>query len=90
MTRKVSFNDRLKIYTETTVAPATNACGCEVQLMPGLKEEHFSPDLHNGWRLDRHSDGEQCQLRLVTGPVVPQKTLTVEVLQSPLELQSLV
>lgn len=75
---------------EEFLAPAINAQGCEVQLVLGLKEKHLSSDLHNGWRLDGHGDGEQCQLMLVTGPVVPQIPLAVEVLQPPLELQSLV
>lgn len=72
---------------EQLVAPAIDAHGCEVQLVLGLKEEHFRSDLHNGWRLDGHSNGEQRQLRFVTGAVFP---LAMEVLQSPLELQSLV
>lgn len=72
---------------EEFVAPAINAHGCEVQLVLALKEEHFCSDLHNGWRLDGHSNGEQRQLRFVTGPVV---SLAMEVLQSPLKLQSLV
>ena len=53
--------------------------------MFGLKEEHFRSDLHDGWRLDGHGDGEESQLRFVTVPVVPQQPLAVEVLQSPLE-----
>lgn len=58
--------------------------------MLGLKQEHFSSDLHDGRRLHGHGDGEQGQLRSATCPVVPQQTLAVDVLQSPLELQSLV
>lgn len=58
--------------------------------MLGLKEQHLSPDLHDGRRLDGHRDGEQRQLSLCTRAVVPQHTLTVEVLQSAQELQSLV
>lgn len=53
------------------VAPAINAHRCEVQLVLGLKEEHFRSDFHNGRRVDGHSNGEQCQLRFVTGPVFP-------------------
>lgn len=58
--------------------------------MLGLKQEQFSSDLYDGRRLHGHGDGEQGQLRSVTCPVVPQQTLAVEVLQSPLELESLV
>lgn len=71
-------------------APAVNAHGCEVQLVFALKEEHFSSDFHNGWRVDGHRNSEQCQLTFATGPVVPQTPLAMEVLQSSLELQSLV
>lgn len=65
----------MKVRLGIKNAPATDACGREVQLVPGLKEEHFSPDLHNGWRLDGHSDGEQRQLSFVTGPVLTVKVL---------------
>lgn len=53
--------------------------------MFGLKEDHFSSDFHNGWRVDRHSDGQQGQLRFGTSPIAPV-VLAVEVLQSSLEL----
>lgn len=72
------------------MSPVINAQGCEVQLVLALKEEDFSPDLHNGWRLDGHSDGKQCQLRLGRCPIFPHEALAMKVLQSSLDFQSLV
>lgn len=57
--------------------------------MLGLKKQHFGPDFQDRWWVDRHSDGEQGELRMSAGPVVPQSILTIEVLQSALETQSL-
>lgn len=70
-------------------APAVYAHGREVQLVLGLKEQHFGPDFQDGRRVDGHSDGEEGQLRVAAGPIVPQRPLTMEVLQSALETQSL-
>lgn len=74
---------------EGLASPVINAHGCEVQLVLGLKEEHFSSDLHDRRRLDGHSDGEQGELRLGARPVFPHDALAVEVLQSSLDFQSL-
>lgn len=69
--------------------PAVHGHGCEIQLVFALEEQHFSPDLHNGRRVDGHGHTEQRQLRPAAGLDVPQAILAVEVLQSSLELQSL-
>lgn len=73
---------------EALGAPAVDPQGSEVQLVLGLKQEHFGSDLHDGRRLDGHGDAEERQLRF--DPVAVGNLLAVEVLQSPLELQSLV
>lgn len=70
-------------------APAVDARGREVQLVFGLKEEHFGSDLHDGRRLDGHGDGEQSQLRSGTAAAFHLEVLTVEILQPSLKLQSL-
>lgn len=57
--------------------------------MLALKKQHFGPDFHDGGWVDRHSDGEQRQLRMAAGPIVLQNILTLEVLQSALETQRL-
>lgn len=57
--------------------------------MLALKKQHFGPDFQDRWWVDRHSDGEQRQLRMAAGPTVLQNILIMEVLQSALETQSL-
>lgn len=52
-------------------SPAVNAHGREVQLVFALKKQHSGPDFHNRWWVDRHSGGEERQLWLAAGPVVP-------------------
>lgn len=70
-------------------APAVHGQGCEIQLVFALEEQHFSPDLHNGRRVDGHGHAEQSQLRPAAGLAVPRALLAVEVLQSSPELESL-
>ena len=71
------------------MSPVVDAHRGEVQLVLGLEDECFGPDLQDGWSLDRDSDAEQGELRLDPRAVLAHHALAMEVLQSPLEFQSL-
>lgn len=85
----------IRIWQTTVVfwAPASLLCIAgqrrEVQLVFGSEDHVLGPDLQDGRRLQGSGDGEESQLRWHLPSVLLPLVLTVEELESALNVQSL-
>lgn len=62
---------------------------CEVQLVFGSEDHVLGPDLQDGRRLQRGGDGEEGELRRGLPSVFLPLVLSVQKLESALDVQSL-